>query len=82
MDVTTTVTQTVAHELIERAGIEPQIVTSRSGGRSVESVRWNVPEEAQTLTGGHEFTWATDEALTWALVIIATVDEPEMLVWK
>jgi hypothetical protein len=61
--VTTHVNQSVAESLIGRAGI-----TRDPDGR------WLIPEEARDLIGAHPFTWATDEALTWALVILATAD--------
>lgn len=77
--ITTHVSPTVAQTLIERAGIEPQIVIDRKGR---ESVKWIVPEEARFLIGDHAFTWATDEALMWAMTIIASVNEPDLLVWR
>lgn len=54
-DITVTVTQSVAHELIARAGITRD-----------ERGRWVTPDS--------RWTWATDEALTWALVTIAVQD--------
>ena len=68
--LTTHLTHSVADELLKRAGIQQD---ARG--------RWVVPDEAAILTG-HEWTWAKDEALTWALVIIASVDDPELLVWS
>lgn len=63
MDITVTVTRSLGLDLIEMAGFTRD-----------ERGRWVVPEEARELTNGHAWTWATDEALMWALVIIASGD--------
>jgi hypothetical protein len=63
MDITTTVTASVAHDLMARAGIVKD-----------ERGRYVIPEEAHEFIG-IGWTWATDEALTAALVILATNDE-------
>jgi hypothetical protein len=65
-------THSVADALIALAGITQD-----------ERGRWIVPDEAADLTGQDDtWTWAKDEALKWALVIIASVDEPELLAWS
>jgi hypothetical protein len=70
MSITAHIPVATAHTLIQRAGIERD-----------DRGRFLVPEEAQPLIG-HDFTWAGDEALTWALTLIAAADDPAMLVWS
>ncbi len=54
-EVTTTVTGSVAHALLARAGFEKD-----------ERGRWTAPDG--------RWTWATDEALIWAIVRLAEED--------
>lgn len=63
MDITATVSSSVANALIARAGI----VQDARG-------RFEVPEEAQPFIG-MDLIWERDEALTCALVILATNEE-------
>jgi hypothetical protein len=76
--ITTHVTETIALTLIERAGIERRDASTRRG----PAFKYMVPEEARPLIGDHEWTWELDEALMWAMVIIAAVDDPDLLAWR
>ena len=62
-DITTTVSNSVARQLVAQA----DIVQDTRG-------RWVIPDEAREFIG-FDKCWQLDEALTAALVIIATRDE-------